>query len=92
MVEEDARAGVNAVCLAIFLYDPESIELGYGVRRIGMERGLFALGNFLHFAIEFGGGGLVETAAVGQAAQADSLEQPQHSDGVDVRGIFRRVE
>lgn len=92
MVEEDAGAGKHVVCLAVFLDDPEAVELGDGVGAVGMEGGLLVLRNLLHLAVKLGRGGLVEPAGLGKSALAYALEQTKHAGGVDVGGELRGVE
>ena len=53
VVEEDAGAGVHAVCLAVFLDDPKAVEFGDGVGGVWVEGGVLVLGHFLDFAVKF---------------------------------------
>ena len=57
-----------------------------------MERGRLLLRDFLHFAVQFGCGGLVDLCFVCPAENPDSLQDPQYTDCVYVTGIFRRFE
>ena len=92
MVEEDAAAAVHAVGFAIFLDDPVAVELRHGVGAVGMERGLLALGDRLDLAVELAGRGLVDAAALLEVAGANGLQDAQDAGGVDIGGVFRRVE
>ena len=92
VVEEYAGAGVHVVGLAVFLDNPEAVELGYGVGAVGVEGGVLVLGHFLDLAVELRCGGLVEAAGLGQAALADAFEDAEDAGGVDVGCEFGRVE
>ena len=48
--------------------------------------------DLLHEAVELGGGGLIDAGFLGEAADADCLEDPQGAEGVDVGGVFRGLE
>ena len=92
VVEQDARAAVHAVGLAVLLDDPETVQLRDGVRAVGMERRILVLGHFLHLAVQLRGGCLVDPAGSGQPALADGLQDAQDAGRIDIRRIFRRVE
>ena len=92
VIEKYSRAAIHAVGFAIFLYDPKSVEFGDGVGTVGVERGVFVLGYVLDFSVEFGGGSLIYAACVGEAGHAHCLEDAEHAGGVDIGGVFGRVE
>ncbi len=92
MVEEYARAAVHPVGLAVFLDDPEAVELGYGVGAVGVEGGILVLRHLLDLAVELGCRGLVDAAGVLESAEAHGLEDAEHACGVDVGGELGGVE
>ena len=92
MVEEDAVAAEHAVGVAVLLDDPEAVLLGDGVRAEGVEGGVLVLRHFLDLAVELGGGGLVDLAAIGEAHLADGLDDAEHADGIDIGGELGGVE
>ena len=92
MVEEDPVAGVHVVGFAVIDRNPISVELGHPVRRAWVEGGGFALGYRLHQAVELGGGGLVNTGAVGHPQEANRFQQTQGPDTVRVGGVFRHIK
>ena len=92
VVEEDAVAAEHAVGVAVLLDDPEAVLLGDGVGAEGVEGGVLVLRHFLDLAVEFGGGGLVDLAAIGEAYLADGLDDAEHADGIDIGGELGGVE
>ena len=92
VVEEDAVAAEHAVGVAVLLDDPEAVLLGDGVGTEGVEGGVLVLGHFLDLAVELGGGGLVDLAAIGEAYLADGLDDAEHADGIDIGGELGGVE
>ena len=92
VIEKDAGAAEHIVGLAIFFHDPEAVKLGHSIGTIGMERGIFVLGNFFYLAIELGSRGLIDTAGLLQMAGAHSLEHAEYTSGIDISREFRRVE
>jgi hypothetical protein len=52
----------------------------------------FLLRDLLHQAIQLAGAGLVEARLLGQAQDADGLEQPQRADAVGVGRVFGLLE
>ena len=52
VIEEDTRAAEHVVGLAIFLHYPVAVELGNGIRAIGMEGGVLVLRHLLHLAVK----------------------------------------
>ena len=92
MVEEDAVAAEHAVGVAVLLDDPEAVLLGDGVGAEGVEGGVLVLRHFLDLAVELGGGGLVDLAAIGKAYLADGLDDAEHADGIDIGGELGGVE
>lgn len=69
--------------------------LPHSIRTVGRPRvkgrGLF-LWDLLYFAVQFTGGRLVETHAVGQAAGLDGVQQTQRPDAVDVCRVLCQIE
>ena len=57
-----------------------------------MERRVLVLRYLFHLAIEFGCGSLIDAAAVCETQLTHSLQDAEHTDGIHVGGIFRRVE
>ena len=92
VVEQYARAAVHSVSLAILLHDPEAVELGDSVGRIGVKRGVLILWHLLHLSIQLGGGCLIDAASVFQSAQPDCLKDAQHTCGVDIGSELGRVK
>ena len=92
VVEEDAVAAEHAVGVAVLLDDPEAVLLGDGVGTEGVEGGVLVLGHFLDLAVELGGGGLVDLAAIGEAHLADGFDDAEDADGIDIGGELGGVE
>ena len=92
VVEEDAVATEHTVGVAVLLDDPEAVLLGDGVGAEGVEGGVLVLGYFLDLAVELGGGGLVDLAAIGEAHLADGLDDAEHANGIDIGGELGGVE
>ena len=92
VVEEDAGAGVEAVGFAVVFDYPVAVEFGDAVGGAGVEGGGFVLwaARVGDFAVELGGGGLVEAAFVFQ--QADGFEDAEGAEGVDLAGVFGELE
>ena len=61
-------------------------------RAEGVEGGVLVLRHFLDLAVELGGGGLVDLAAIGKAYLADGLDDAEHADGIDIGGELGGVE
>ena len=57
-----------------------------------MEGGVLILRHFLHLAIEFGRGSLVDTAGFRQSACTHRLQYAKDTRSVNVRCELRRVE
>ena len=57
-----------------------------------MERGVLVLRHLLNLSIEFGRGGLIHAARLGESRLADSLKDAQHPGRVNVGRELRRVE
>ena len=89
MVEENTRAAEHIICLAIFLYNPETILLCDCVWRIGMERSILILRHFLHLAIELRCGSLIDAAVFGETELAYSLKYTEHANSIDIGGKLR---
>ena len=92
VVEQDAVAGKEVVGFAVVDGDPIGVELGDPVRAAGVEGCVFVLGHLLRFAVEFAGRGLVEAYRVGQAEDAEGLQQAQRPEGIGVGGVLRCLE
>ena len=92
VVEEDAVAAEHAVGVAVFLDDPEAVLLGDGVGAEGVEGRVLVLRHFLDLAVELGGGGLVDLAAIGEAHLADGLDDAEDADGINIGGELGGVE
>jgi len=92
VVEEDAVATEHTVGVAVLLDDPEAVLLGDGVGAEGVEGGVLVLRDFLDLAVELGGGGLVDLAAIGEAYLADGLDDAEDADGIDIGGELGGVE
>lgn len=92
VVEQDAVARVHAVCLAVVDGDPVAVELGDAVRRTRVEGRRLALRRLYDFAVQLGGGGLVETDVLLETASTDRIEQAKRAQGIDVAGVFGHLE
>ncbi len=92
MVEQYSRATEHPVGLAIFLDNPESIELCHGIRAVGVERSLLVLRHGFHLAIQFRCRCLVDAACVPQACKPYRLQHAQCPGGIDIGRIFRHVK
>ena len=57
-----------------------------------MEGRLFVLRDFLHLAVQFRGGCLINTAGIRQAAQAHRLQHAQHSGSIHIGSEFRHIK
>ncbi len=90
MVEEDAVAGEYPVALTVVDGDVIGVGLGAGVWGAWVERGGLALGSFQDPAVEFRGGGLVESRL--QSCLADSLEDAHRAQGVHLSGVFGDIK
>ena len=84
VVEEDAGTAIHVVGFAVFLDYPVAIEFGNGIGTVGVEGGVFVLGNFFYLAVEFACGGLVDAACLLQSTGTDGLKDTQYACGVDV--------
>ena len=92
VVEEDAVAAEHAVGVAVLLDNPEAVLLGDGVGAEGVEGGVLVLGYFLDLAVELGGGGLVDLAAIGEAYLADGLDDAEDANGINIGGELGGVK
>ena len=81
MVEQNARAGIHAVALAIVHSDVVAEHLCAAIRRTRVERGEFCLRYFTYFAEHFRRRGLVKTHRVVLSAthHANSFEHAQYT-------------
>ena len=57
-----------------------------------MEGRILVLWHFLHLAVEFRRGSLIDAAGVGHSQLTDGLQYAQHTYGVDIGCELRRVE
>jgi hypothetical protein len=73
MVEQDTRATIHIISLAVFLHNPETIQFGHCIRAVRMERCVFILRHFFHLSVKFRSRSLIDTASIFQSAQTDSL-------------------
>ena len=62
VVEQNARAAIHVVGLAIFFHNPKAILLGHGIGAVGVEGCVFVLWHLLYFSIQLRGAGLVDAA------------------------------
>ena len=92
VIEEDARAAIHVVSLAIFLYYPESILLSNSVWAVRVERSVLVLWHFLYLTIELRGGSLIDAARILETKLAHSLENTQYAYCIDIGCELRRVE
>ena len=83
---------MHPVGFAIIDRDPIGVELGGGVGRARIEGRRLALRDRLHFAIELGRRGLIETRLRAEIENADRLEKAKRAERVGIGGIFRRLE
>jgi hypothetical protein len=88
VVEEDAIAGEDAICLAVVHAYPEGIELGDGVRRTRIEGRRLALRGLSDESVEFGGRSLVELRLLLQAQDANRFEKTERAHGVGVGRVL----
>ncbi len=79
VIEQDARAGKQAIALPVVDGDPVAVDLGCAVRAAGVERGVLILGHFPHLSKHFRGTGLIETSVM--VHQPDSIQNPGHPQG-----------
>src|SRR5262249_28602415 len=82
VVEENARAGEQAVTFAIVQGDVVAVDLGDAVGAARVKRGGLALGRLEDLAEHLAGAGLVETGA--GTDLAEGVEEPGDGEG----GVF----
>ena len=92
MVEQDAVDSEHTVSIAVLLDHPEAVLLCDSIRRVGVERGGLALGNFLDFAVQLGGRSLIHLAGLGQAADTNGFQHTQNAQSVHIAGILRSIK
>ena len=92
VVEEDARATEHLICLAIFLYNPVPVELGYCIGAIGMEWCIFILWDLLDLTIKFRGRRLINVTRLSKPTEAYSLEYTEHTRSINIGSKLRRVK
>ena len=87
VIEENARAGEEAVALPIVHGDVVTVDLGDPVRAARVERGALPLRDFAHLAEHLAGRRLVESdRGIGEP---DRFENAGHTYGVEFRGQNR---
>ena len=92
VIEEDARAAIHAVCLAILLHYPIAIELCHSIGRIGVEGRVLVLRHLLHLAVELARGGLVDATRLAQPASTHSFEHTQNAHCIHIGSELGRIE
>ena len=92
VVEQNAVTGVHAVRFTVVDGDPVGIQFGDRIRRARIERSGLFLWNFLHQAVQFRSGSLIETRFLLQPQEADGFQQTQRAHRIHVGGIFRRLK
>ena len=92
MVKQNAVDSEHAVSIAVLLDHPEAVLLCDSIRRVGVERSGLALGDFLDLAVQLGGRSLIHLAALGQAANTDSLQHTQNTQSVHIAGVLGSIE
>ena len=92
MIEQDARATIHPVSLAILLHNPKTIQFRNSIRRIRMERRQLILRHLFHLAVKLRRRSLVDAARILQPAQTHRLQDTQHPRCIHVGRELRRVE
>ena len=92
MVEQDAVAGEDAVSVPVLPDHPEAVLFCHSVGGIGMEGRILVLGHLFHLAVQFGSGGLVHPAGLVQSGVVHRFQDPQHTQGIHVSGVFCRLK
>ena len=92
VVKEDAGAAEHVVSLAVFLDNPEAVELCHGIRAVRVKWGILVLRNLFYLAVEFAGACLVNAAGLFQVVGTHSLQDTEHASGIHISGKFRRIE
>ncbi len=88
VVEKDAVTGVETVGFAVVNRNPVRIELGHAIGTARIEGRGFLLRDFLHEAVEFGGGSLIETGLFPETEDTDRFEDAQRAQGVGIGSVF----
>jgi hypothetical protein len=86
-VERQSAGSRDEACIPS---PPISVKLGRRVGRTRVERRCFLLRHFPDLALKLRG--LIESDPPFHAGDADGFEQPQGSDRVGARGVFRCLE
>jgi len=84
VVEQYAVASVHPVRLTIVDGDPVGIEFGNSIGRARIEGCSFRLRCFDNLSIELGRRGLVEADDLFEAAGANSIEDAERSESINV--------
>ncbi len=92
MVEQNAVARVHAIRLAVVHRDPVGVHLGHRVGAARVEGRGFLLRNFLHQAIELGGGGLVKLGLLLQPQNPNRLQNAQGANRVHICRVLGRLK
>jgi len=92
MVKENAGAAEHVVSFAVFLDDPETIELGHGVRAVRVKRSVLVLRNFFDLSVEFACAGLINTAGLFEVVGTHSFKHSENASSINVGGEFRGVK
>ena len=92
MVKEDAGAAKHVIRFAVFLDNPEAVELSHGIRAVRVEGGLLVLRDLFYLAVKFAGARLVNAASLLEVVGAHGLQNAEHAGGVHVGGKFGGVE
>mmetsp|Transcript_38467 Transcript_38467/g.95521 ORF Transcript_38467/g.95521 Transcript_38467/m.95521 type:complete len:224 (+) Transcript_38467:302-973(+) len=92
VVKQDAVARKHVVRLTVVHHCPVCHQFSHRVGRAGIERSLLILWDGLHFAIELGGGRLVELGGLGLAREANGLKDVQRSHAVHLGGVHWHLE
>ncbi len=89
VVKQNAVTGIHTVRFAVVDGYPVGVQLSNGIRRARVERRALFLRDFLYQTVQFRGGSLIKTGLLFQAEEADSFQQTQGADSIDIRGVFR---
>ena len=92
VVKEDAGAAEHVVSFAVFLDDPETIELGDCVGAVRVERSVLVLRYFFDLAVEFACRGLVNAAGLFEVVGTDGFQYAENASSINVGGKFRGVK
>ena len=88
VIEKDAVASINPICLAVVYGDPISIELGHSIRTARIEWCRLLLRHLLHQPVQLRGASLIKARLVLQSQDSDRLKQSQRPYSVGISGVF----